>query len=237
MKFVQAVIFDPQSPAMLIKQQFENDIYNRLTVNRLPFVNGDVPMVLIMIFVLCVYCYLHKETESESEFRSYAVWLPAAAMIGLFVSFESSSYWYLHLCPYLSIMLVYNTSNLKNNVLFETAGLIAITLSNYGSRPWAYEIYGCHTMLLEKIFGDYNAVQKVYLLDDFAHRVSIVKYVGALNVVFVVLLLVFAWMNAPRKIEYIPEKTVRGYAYARLFLNVTVAYIPLLLFVYNLLFL
>lgn len=237
LKFVQAVIFDPQSPAMLIKQQFENDIYNRLTVNRLPFVNGDVPIVLAMIFVLCVYCYLHKEIENEKEFRSYAVWLPAAAMIGLFVSFESSSYWYLHLCPYLSVMLVYNTSNLKNNVLFETVGLVAITLSNYGSRPWAFEIYGCHTMLLEKIFGDYNAVQEVYLLDDFAHRVSIVKYVGALNVMFVVLLLVFAWMNTPGKIDYVSEKPVRGYAYARLLLNTAVAYIPLLLFVYNLIFL
>lgn len=75
------------------------------------------------------------------------------------------------------------------------------------------------------------------MLEDFAHRVPIVKYVGALNVVFVVLLLVFAWMNAPGKVEYIPEKTVRGYAYARLIFNVTVAYIPLLLFVYNLLFL
>lgn len=237
LKLVQAVIFDPQSPGMLIKQQFENDIYNRLTVNRLPFVNGDVPIVLFMIFALCVYCYLHKEAEDEREFRSYAVWLPAAAMIGLFVSFESSSYWYLHLCPYLSILLVYNTSNLKNNILFETAGLIAITLSNYGSRPWAFEIYGCHTMLLEKIFGDYNAVQEVFMLNDFAQRVSVVKYVGALNVVFVVLLLVFAWMNTPGKISYVPEKPVRGYAYARLLLNVAVAYIPLLLFVYNLLFL
>ena len=151
--------------------------------NRIPFVNGDVPTPLILIVLLCVYCYLHEKIESEEEFQKYAVWIPMTAMIGLFISFESSSYWYLHLCPYLSIMLVYNTKNLKNNVLFETVGLIAITLSNFGSRPWAFEIYGCHTMLLEKIFGDYNAVQEVYLLNDFAHRISIVKYVGALTVI------------------------------------------------------
>lgn len=234
LKFVQAAIFNPQSPAMLIKQQFENDIYNRLTANRLPLVNGDAPIVLVMILLLCVYCYLHKEIEDEEEFRKYAVWIPVAAMVGLFVSFESSSYWYLHLSPYLSIMLVYNTANMKNNVLFETIGLAAITLSNYGSRPWAFEIYGCHNMLLEKFFGNYNEVQEAYLLEDFAHRVSIVKYVGALNALFSVLLLAFVWMNLPGKIEYVPEKPAKGYAYARLLLNAAVAYIPLVLFVYNL---
>lgn len=237
LKFVQAIIFDPQSPSMIIKQQFELDIYNRLTVNRLPFVNGDAPMVLVMIFILCVYCYLHKEIENEAEFRKFAIWIPVAAMIGFFVSFESSSYWYLHLCPYLSIILVYNTSNMKNNVLFETIGLAAITLSNYGSRPWAYEIYGCHDMLLEKFFGNYNDVQEIYVLDDFAHRVSIVKYVGALNVVFVILMLAFVWMNMPKKTDYDAEQNVKGYAYARLLLNVAVAYIPLIIFVYNLVFL
>lgn len=159
------------------------------------------------------------------------------AMVGLFISFESSSYWYLHLCPYLSLMLVYNTANLKNNVLFETAGLIAVTLSNYGSRPWAFEIYGCHNMLLEKFFGNYNAVEEAYLLEQFAHRVSIVKYVGALNAVFVVTMLAFVWMNLPEKTGHETEKSIRGYAYARLFLNAAVAYIPLALFVYNLLFL
>ena len=235
LKVVQAVIFPSHSPAMLIKQQFELDIYNRLTVNRIPFVNGDVPTPLILIVLLCVYCYLHEKIESEEEFQKYAVWIPMTAMIGLFISFESSSYWYLHLCPYLSIMLVYNTKNLKNNVLFETVGLIAITLSNFGSRPWAFEIYGCHTMLLEKIFGDYNAVQEVYLLNDFAHRISIVKYVGALNVVFIVSLLVFVWMNLPGKIGQETETSIRGYAYVRLLSNVAVAYIPLILFVYNLL--
>lgn len=237
LKFVQAVIFDPQSPAMIIKQQFELEIYNRLTVNRIPFVNGDAPTVFVMIVILCVYCYLHREIKDEDAFRKYAVWIPVAAMVGLFVSFESSSYWYLHLCPYLSIMLVYNTANIKNNVLFETIGLIAITLSNYGSRPWAFEIYGCHDMLLEKLFGNYNDVQTAYLLDDFAHRVSITKYVGALNAVFVILLLTFVWMNLPDKIDYHSEKPVKGYAYARLLLNAAVAYIPLVLFVYNLIFL
>lgn len=237
LKVVQAVIFSPHSPAMAIKQQFELEIYNRLTVNRFPFVNGDVPTVLVLIILLCVYCYLHKEIEDVEEFHKYAVWVPMTAMVGLFISFESSSYWYLHLCPYLALMLVYNTANLKNNVLFETAGLIAVTLSNYGSRPWAFEIYGCHNMLLEKFFGNYNAVEEAYLLEQFAHRVSIVKYVGALNAVFVVTMLAFVWMNLPEKTGHETEKSIRGYAYARLFLNAAVAYIPLALFVYNLLFL
>lgn len=235
LKAVQALIFPPDSPAMLIKQQFELDIYNRLTVNRFPFVNGDVPSVLLLIVLLCVYCYLHEAIEDEETFYRYAVWVPMTAMIGLFISFESSSYWYLHLCPYLSIMLACHAANRKNNMLFEAVGLIAVTLSNYGSRPWAFEIYGCHNMLLEKIFGDYNAVQDVYLLEDFAHRVSIVKYVGALNAVFVVSMLALVWMNLPEKIGYEPDRPVRGYAYLRLLGNAAVAYIPLLLFVYNLL--
>ena len=78
---------------------------------------------------------------------------------------------------------------------------------------------------------------EVYTLEAFAHRVSIVKYVGALNVLFVVLLLTIVWLNMPDKIDYRKDRPVKGYAYARLLANVAVAFIPLFLFAYNLIFL
>lgn len=163
--------------------------------------------------------------------------MPMLTMIGFFISFESFSYWYIHMCPYWAIMLVYNSSNISNNVLFETVALIAMTLSNYGSRPWAFEIYGYSGMFLEKIFGSYNNVGEPYMLQNFCADVSIIKYVGALNVVFFTLMVTFVYMNLPQKIKYEDAIAIRGWAYFRLILNVLVCYIPLLLFVYKLLYL
>lgn len=234
LKFIQGLIFDANDPAMIIKRNFEKGMYDRLTTNRIPFVNGDVPTVFVIFFAICIWCYLHKEISDEAEFYKYAIWIPMISMIGIFVSFESSSYWYVHMCPYLSIMLVYNTSNMKHNFLFETIGLISITLSNYGSRPWAFEIHACQNMLLEKFFGDYNLVAEPYKLENFVVHVHIAKCVGALNAAFVVLMLTFIWMNVPRKIDYIPGQAVRGFAYSRLILNAMVCYVPLTIFVYNL---
>lgn len=229
--------FGLNSPAIIEKKNFELDIFNRLLANRFPLVNATVPVVGVLLLAVCVYCYLHKEIDNEEEFYRLSVFVPALSMVALFISFESSSYWYLHLAPYLAILMVYNTGELKRSMMFETAALLCLTLGNYGSRPWAYEIYGCSDMILEKIFGNYDLVQTPFMLTDFCQKVPITKYAGALYAVFVVFLCALIWLNRPSKMRNDENAPIRAYSAVRLFLNAAVVYIPLVLFVYNVLFL
>ena len=230
-------VFDPNSQAMIEKKNFELDIFNRLLANRLPLVNASVPVVGVLLLIVCLYCYLHKEIKEQEEFYRLSIFVPLLAMAALFISFESSSYWYLHLAPYLAIMAVYNSANAKKCIMFETAALVCLTLANYGSRPWAYEIYGCSGMLLEKIFGSYNAVETPFMLTDFCQKVPITKHAGAFYAVYVVLLMAVIWLSRPEKIQQSDELPIRSYAWGRLWLNGAIICIPLVLFVYNVLFL
>lgn len=231
------LIFDQASPGMIEKQNFETSVLGRLFANRVPVVNGSVPVIAVLLLAVCVFCYLKKEITNEEEYRKYAIFIPLLSMVCVFISFESSSYWYVHMAPYLAIMLVYNTDNQRKNFLFETVSLICLMLGLYGSRAWAFEIYGCSKMALEKLFGNYNNVQTPYMLENLVQKLPLTKYAGALYAVFVVLLLVFVWMNRPSKIGRKEDEPVRGFTLARLGLNVCICYVPLILFVYNLLFL
>ena len=231
---VSNLLFDPLSPGIERKKIFELEIFNRLMANRLPLLDGSVPTPVVLLLAVCVFCFL-KEVRDEEERKRYAVFIPLLTMGCMFISFESSSYWYLHLAPYLSIMLVYNTNRTRHNLLFETVAMICLTLANYASRPWAFEVYAYCGMLLEKLFGNYNALETPFYLENFCQKIGITKYCGAFFSTYVVLLMSIIFINRPSQISS-EEDTglpMRGYAYLRMFANAAVAYIPGLLYLYN----
>ncbi len=232
-RVISNMLFDPSSPAIQEKARFESELFNRLTAQRLPLLNGSVPVVILLLGVVCVFCYL-KQIESKEELDKYSVFIPLLAMGCLFVSFESSSYWYLHLTPFLAIMLVYNWGNMKICMLFESVAMICLTAANYATRAWAFEIYFYPEMALGKLFGDYNALETPVMLIDLCGRVGLVKYAGCVYAVYTVLLFTVIFLSRPSKINREGENIpIRGYAVLRLAANAFVAYIPAILYLYN----
>ena len=226
------LFFDSMSPAIQIKKNFELDIFNRLTANRLPLLNGSVPTVVVFLIAICVYCYI-KVLKDKEEQDKYTVFIPLLVMGSVFISFESSSYWYIHLAPYLAIMSVYNSSRTKHIMLFETAAISSLTLANYGSRPWSFDLNNYPDMFLGKLFGNYDILQTPILLGDFCQKIGIIKYCGALFGVYVVLLFAVIIICRPSKIQASEEVPFRVYAYVRMFINAFIAYIPGMLYLYN----
>ncbi len=226
------LFFDSASPAIQIKNSFELDIFNRLTANRLPLLNGSVPTVVVFLVAICVYCYIKKLKDKEEQDK-YTVFIPLLVMGCVFISFESSSYWYIHLAPYLAIMSVYNSSRTKHIMLFETTAMASLTLANYGSRPWAFDINNYRDMFLGKLLGNYDVLQTPILLGDFCQRIGIIKYCGALFGVYVVLLFTVIIICRPSKIQTSKEVPFRAYTYMRMLINAFIAYIPGMLYLYN----
>lgn len=227
------LLFDSSSPSIQIKKSFELDMFNRLTAMRLPLLNGSVPIIVVLLLVVCVFCFL-KKIDDREEMNKYSIFIPLLVMGIIFISFESSSYWYVHLVPYLAIMLVYNSGNLKHCLLFETVGMMSLVLANYASRPWSFDIYAYNNMFLGKVFGDYNALETPFLLGDFCQKSGIVKYCGTLFGVYVVLLFTTIYLCRPSNIKTEQMNApIRGYSMVRLFLNTLIAYIPGGLYLYN----
>lgn len=235
MKLGLGIVFDPNSEAMHIKNAFEYEMFERLLNNKLPLINGDVPITLVLIFGICVFCYLHEEIKDSEMLHRYAIYVPMLTMICLFISFESSSYWYLHMSPYLAIMLAYNTKNLKNNMLFETFGLICITFYFYATRPWAFDVDGSVGMLLEILIRKYDTIHQPLMLEELCDKLHITDFSGVLNAVFVVAVLTLCWMNRPKEITYEEKCNIRPWAIMRLGVNGLVGGLPILLIIYNML--
>lgn len=230
---ISNMMFDSSSEAIQIKNLFQLQMFERLMEQRLPLLNGGVSTVLVFLGAICIFCYL-KEIENKDEMDKYTIFIPLLTMGCVFISFESSSYWYVHLAPYLAIMLVYNLGSLKRSIMFETCAMICLTLANYASRPWAFEIYFYPDMLLGKLFGNYNALENPILLEEFCSKAKLIKYCGSLFSAYVVLLFTVIYLNRPSNIiKDEKNNMIRGYAMLRLALNTLIAYIPGLLYLYN----
>jgi len=222
------------SDAMQVKKSFELDMFNRLTANCLPLVNQNVPVVVVLLVAICLFCYFHKGFMSEEDFYRYSIYIPMITMIALFISFESSVYWYVHMAPYVAIMLVMNSSKIRQTMLIETAAYACLILGTFASRPWAYEIYFCHGMLLERILGNYNNVATPLMLADFCADTKITQYCGTLYAIYVTLIIYFAWINRPSQVSENDNAPIRACSCLRLLVNVIVSYVPLGVFAYNL---
>ena len=235
-KFLLNLAFDQTSLAMTCKKEFEQQIYERLMANHVPFGNGNVSTVVIMLGIVYVWCFLRKPAEDILEYRKNALFATVASLVALFSSFESSSYWFIHMVPFFALMTAYNVGTFKTSMLFEVVAVVCHMFSDYGSRYWAYDIYNCNGMLMEKILGrSYNNVENAYLLQTFCGDTPIMRFNSAFQALFIVLMCAFVWINRPSKITTEGEIKFRPAAVIRMIVNIIVTFIPLILFTYSLL--
>jgi len=113
-------------------------------------------------------------------------------------------------------------------MLFETFGIIVLTLENYIKYSWCYDLENTDNMLLQKMFervNDYSITLEQIML-------KYEDYQSILNAAFAVSLIAIMWLAQPRKMELYEcgnNELAKG-VYIRLIINVVVAYIPILIY-------
>ncbi len=229
LKLSQSFLFDGSSEAMRISFEFNKEMYDRMTQNLLPVMLGNVPVSLVCLAVPCVIAYLYPQVTDREERGRWAIWLPLLVLVPLFASFESSSYWYVHMAPYLAIMLVYNTGRLRHNFIFETAAVSALTVGNFACRSWPYEPSLCGGSLLARVLG--RKLADGSLLENLMIATHLKKFGPALYAGFVVLMAALLWINRPSQIRSLGNANIRDYARIRFAANALVSAVPVLLFV------
>lgn len=241
LKLLWTVLFIGNPESLVAKKNFETEMVERLFANDLPLWKGNIPVVVALLLGVFVFCFL-KNMESEDEWKKYGIWVPMITMIAAFVSFESSTYWYIHMVPYLTIMLVMNGERSAENFLFETVGAVCCVVANMISRPWAFEINLCKDMLFDKFLGGafvkFEEIENPLLLENLVSSSGLNRLCGCVYGVFVVLMLTFAWINRPSRINVTSEsvkfKQLCVFSYLRFALGAVLVVVPIGLFVINL---
>lgn len=234
LKLVLSLFFYPSSPAIAIKKDFEKVMFERLTANRIPLGNGNVAVIVLGLGIVYALCYLHKPITDIVEYRKASLFAVLSSLVVVFTCFESSSYWFLHLAPYLALMIAYNTASYWKNILFEVAAIGCHLLSDYGSRAWAYDIHHCKGMLLNLIINKpFDSITPSLNLEEFCILTHITKLNSAVQAMFIVFLYSMLWINRPSQIEFDDSIKLSNGAYFRMFVYIAALSILPLLFIYN----
>lgn len=218
------------TPAIAEKERFAKEKFTMLLAEKIPLMDGNVPVLVVALGLLCAYCYL-KHINNEKEIQEYTIFIALASMCVVFLSFPSLPYWYLHLAPYFAIATIYYSGREKSIMLFETVGMVALTFKEYIRSTWCYDFGNTNSMLLEKVCGQVK--EHAFTLEQMV--LNLQDYQCIFNAVFVVAVITVMWLSKPKKVALLScdNEELAKCAYIRLAVNVVVGYIPIVLYVLN----
>lgn len=219
--------FPRGTEAMAVKDEVRGHFMDAFLGVKAPLYNSAVPVIVLLIGGICVWCYL-KKIKDDSEYEQYSVFIPALSMFVLFISFDSNPYWFIHLAPFMAILLVYNSNRFSQLILFETVGMLCLILNHFGANYWVYESYWAKGMLLDKLFG---YPENLITLERFAASTNLDEFYGVFFAGFVLCIGACLAISLPGKMQKSENVLVRPYALLRLVLNAGISCIPGFLFV------
>ena len=180
--FFVKYLFPQGTIATSYRGDFADESVTALIGAKLPLYNNAVPLIIISIGVLCAFCYL-KNMKNNDELNRYSVFIPALSAFFLFISFDSTPYWYVLMAPFTAILLVYNSVNYSKAILFETIGMLALILHQYSTCYWVYDTIWAKGMLLDKVL---TLPDELLGMQKFAAYTDLDEYTHVLYAVFIV---------------------------------------------------
>lgn len=219
--------FPSDTMAITVKNEFSEKSLQTLLGVKVPLYNEAVPIIILLLGAICVYCYL-KKIQGQKELEEYSIFISFLAMFILLISFDSNPYWYIQLAPFVAILIMYNSKQYNNLILFETVGMICLILNQYGANYWCFESKNSEGMLMSLLFGE---AENYLTMQKFIAYTNLDQFSGVFFAGFVVCMGTVLWLSRPGKIERDENVIIRPYAFMRMLANIAVAYVPVLLYV------
>ena len=136
--------------AIDIKKDFSSEMFWKLIENKLPILNREVPIIVVLLGMVYLWCYF-REYDSKYQ-KEMTILVPLVSIVCVFLSFNSFPYWFLHLVPWMTIAIVYFTDKEKELLLLEMAGIACLIAEQFVQYYWCFDIYNCKNMLLDRLF-------------------------------------------------------------------------------------
>lgn len=218
--------------AITIKKEFSLGMLLKLVDNKLPILNQEVPIIVVLLGMICLWCYLNR-CDGES-LKEKEVIIPLVSMVCVFLSFDSFPYWFLHLVPWMTITIIYFTDKEKELLFLETAGMACLVIEQFVQYYWCFDINNCKYMLLDKLLPRTAITKNSITLTKIVEVLPQGMLTGILYGGYVICTFMFLYICFSKekslKIERIGFETIMR---LRLAVNIVIAYIPIGLYLLN----
>ena len=229
------------------RSKFQLENLQGLMNNMLPIFRGNMPLLVLLLGVLCIYSLLNGYYEgiSKREMNNYGIFTAMTSMIILFTNFNSASYWFIHMIPYLAIMTMYNSKYSDKVLFFEVVGIASLAAVCYIDWSHHYVPNNSNNMLLHKLLGSPDILKIRQLVQDTltAGEARTAVFVGAgfkrlilfmdnfLEIVYVLCMYTIIYLSLPAKLVLSDSlgKCSRSDFIKRFWFNTAVSYVPILL--------
>lgn len=104
-----------------------NAMVERLFRTSFPGGNTDIPIFVVLLVGICIWAYMKKITE-KNEYFVYVTWIAACVFAAFFTFVFSHPYWIILLAPYVVILVIINTPQMKVNIILEFIMSVSATI-------------------------------------------------------------------------------------------------------------
>lgn len=219
---LSGIPFPKNTVAMQVKEHVRNRFMESFLGVKAPLFNSAIPVIVLLIGGICVFCYC-KTLKDKEELIQYSIFIPTLIMFVLFVGFDSNPYWFIHLAPYIVILMIYNSAQFNKIALFEIVGMVCLTVYQYGQNYWVYDSEWARGMLLDQLF---DAPDELVSMELFAAYTRMTEYAFVFFAGYILCISTCLILSMPGKMKQKEETLIRPIALLRLFINAGMAIIP-----------
>lgn len=198
----------------------------------------NLPLVFVGMFMVWICCYLIKRELKDIE----VIYLCAVVMSIFIVTVKIHPYWGILLVPYLALLLVMNSTKIKENIFLELLISIGFVMNKAILYPWGFGMAQIERMVGPQYVFSYdreNTNIARFGVEGLVYELSQMIGISETNIahvfsaLFVGSVVIFLLLNRPDKIEedsvYIGEtEGFRLSMWTRFFFSLFVAVMPII---------
>jgi len=201
--------------------------------NKVHIGSSDIPIFILISFVLWIFCYMYRLPEEKESFYKNSIMISYLSFAVFFLFCSSTPYWCIMLLPFQCLLIGVNKKYELLNVIFETVGSICLIGHYIIEVPWCFDVRLLRTSFFPAFFGmRFDTTDNVL---DIVHNISEGIYdmrdrgSSLLFGVFFVLNIVFIWLNLTehRNTAFENEPVPRYLIIIRLLISLGVCLVPM----------
>ncbi len=201
--------------------------------NKVHIGSADIPIFILISFVLWAFCYMYKEPTEKVSFYKNSVIISYLAFAIFFMFCSSSPYWCIMLLPFQCLLIGINKKHALLNVVLETVGSICLIGYYMIEIPWCFDVRLLRTSFFAVLFGlRLDTTDNVL---DIIHNMSEGLYdmrdrgSSMLFGIFFVSNLVFIWLNLVehKHTAFEDEPVPQWLLFIRLLISLGVCLVPM----------
>lgn len=217
--------------AMMEKNKIQGEMIERIFGNRIPILETEVPISLLLVGAVCIFCYI-KDLEDTAK-PYYAVFIPFLSLAALFISFPFFPYWIIYLAPWTPILFFMRKEKSDRRYVIEVGMAVSLILVQFSHFEWVFELENARGMLLDRFIFPYESFTNPLTISNFSTILPIEDFEYFLYGIYILCVLAMIILYWPKKkMEYQTETyPFRAAAWLRFAIVGFTGLVPFLLYV------